>query len=77
MECTCLTPFNVLETSGHVEKFTDLMVCFSLIEVTGDASNTRNEQHCNLYQRNYRVLPAITFVQRSLFHSAISLVNPG
>lgn len=26
MECTNLTPENVLQTSGHVEKFTDLMV---------------------------------------------------
>jgi len=26
MECTCLTPEVVLKTSGHVEKFTDLMV---------------------------------------------------
>lgn len=26
MECTCLTPQNVLKTSGHVERFTDLMV---------------------------------------------------
>lgn len=27
MECTCLTPEVVLKTSGHVDKFTDLMVC--------------------------------------------------
>eukprot|EP00559_Dactyliosolen_fragilissimus_P006532 CAMPEP_0184861516 /NCGR_PEP_ID=MMETSP0580-20130426/6184_1 /TAXON_ID=1118495 /ORGANISM="Dactyliosolen fragilissimus" /LENGTH=726 /DNA_ID=CAMNT_0027359043 /DNA_START=110 /DNA_END=2290 /DNA_ORIENTATION=- len=26
MECTCLTPEPVLKTSGHVERFTDLMV---------------------------------------------------
>lgn len=26
MECTCLTPHNVLKTSGHVDRFTDLMV---------------------------------------------------
>jgi len=26
MECTCLTPESVLKTSGHVERFTDLMV---------------------------------------------------
>ena len=26
MECTCLTPEVVLKTSGHVDKFTDLMV---------------------------------------------------
>lgn len=26
MECTNLTPHNVLKTSGHVEKFSDLMV---------------------------------------------------
>ena len=33
MECTCLTPSSVLETSGHVERFTDFMV---KDEVTGD-----------------------------------------
>ena len=26
MECTCLTPEPVLKTSGHVDRFTDLMV---------------------------------------------------
>jgi glycyl-tRNA synthetase len=26
MECTNLTPYSVLKTSGHVEKFTDKMV---------------------------------------------------
>lgn len=26
MECTCLTPHPVLKTSGHVDRFTDLMV---------------------------------------------------
>lgn len=26
MECTCLTPEAVLKTSGHVDRFTDLMV---------------------------------------------------
>jgi glycyl-tRNA synthetase (class II) len=26
MECTCLTPEVVLKTSGHVDKFADLMV---------------------------------------------------
>lgn len=33
MECTCLTPSSVLETSGHVERFTDFMV---KDEITGD-----------------------------------------
>lgn len=33
MECTNLTPSSVLETSGHVERFTDFMV---KDEVTGD-----------------------------------------
>ena len=33
MECTNLTPSNVLETSGHVERFTDFMV---RDEVTGE-----------------------------------------
>ncbi|CAN0132444.1 unnamed protein product, partial [Scytosiphon promiscuus] len=34
MECTNLTPENVLQTSGHVDKFTDLMVKDS---VTGES----------------------------------------
>jgi glycyl-tRNA synthetase len=33
MECTNLTPSSVLETSGHVDRFTDFMV---KDEVTGD-----------------------------------------
>ncbi len=33
MECTSLTPSSVLETSGHVERFTDFMV---KDEITGD-----------------------------------------
>lgn len=44
MECTCLTPENVLKTSGHVEKFTDLMVkdpesgeCFRADKILEDA----------------------------------------
>jgi len=32
MECTCLTPEVVLKTSGHVDKFTDLMVSEGLRE---------------------------------------------
>ncbi len=60
MECTCLTPFNVLETSGHVEKFTDLMVS-SLGEVRDDASKPTIKQRSNLHHHKYRVLLAITF----------------
>ena len=26
VNCTCLTPYNVLKTSGHVDKFEDFMV---------------------------------------------------
>lgn len=44
MECTCLTPAVVLETSGHVERFTDLMVrdpetgeCFRADKLLEDA----------------------------------------
>jgi len=44
MECTCLTPHNVLKTSGHVERFTDLMVrdpetgeCFRADKLLEDA----------------------------------------
>ncbi len=46
-----MTPFNVLETSGHVEKFTDLMVSSSRAEVRNDASKTKhnNLRHVNYY----------------------------
>lgn len=44
MECTCLTPQVVLQTSGHVERFTDLMVkdtesgeCFRADKLLEDA----------------------------------------
>lgn len=44
MECTCLTPAAVLKTSGHVERFTDLMVkdtstgeCFRADKLLEDA----------------------------------------
>lgn len=44
MECTCLTPEVVLKTSGHVERFTDLMVkdpvsgeCFRADKLLEDA----------------------------------------
>ena len=44
MECTCLTPEIVLKTSGHVERFTDLMVkdpetgeCFRADKLLEDA----------------------------------------
>jgi len=44
MECTCLTPESVLKTSGHVDRFTDLMVkdpetfeCFRADKLLEDA----------------------------------------
>jgi glycyl-tRNA synthetase len=44
MECTCLTPEVVLKTSGHVDRFTDLMVkdtqigeCFRADKLLEDA----------------------------------------
>lgn len=44
MECTCLTPAAVLKTSGHVDRFTDLMVkdpetgeCFRADKLLEDA----------------------------------------
>jgi glycyl-tRNA synthetase len=44
MECTCLTPAIVLKTSGHVDRFTDLMVkdvstgdCFRADKLLEDA----------------------------------------
>ncbi|GFH46782.1 hypothetical protein CTEN210_03256 [Chaetoceros tenuissimus] len=47
MECTCLTPEPVLKTSGHVDRFTDLMVkdtetgeCFRADKLLEDAIDT-------------------------------------
>jgi len=47
MECTCLTPAPVLATSGHVERFTDLMVkdvesgeCFRADKLLEDTIDT-------------------------------------
>ena len=48
MECTCLTPEVVLKTSGHVERFTDLMVkdvetgeCFRADKLLEDAIDNK------------------------------------
>eukprot|EP00978_Attheya_sp_CCMP212_P012771 scaffold31936_cov43-Attheya_sp.AAC.1 len=52
MECTCLTPEVVLKTSGHVERFTDLMVkdvdtseCFRADKLLEDAIDVHLEKH--------------------------------
>jgi glycyl-tRNA synthetase len=52
MECTCLTPEVVLKTSGHVERFTDLMVkdvdtseCFRADKLLEDAIDVYLEKH--------------------------------
>eukprot|EP00605_Chrysophyceae_sp_TOSAG23-4_P000546 GSChrysophyteH1.ASY1.ANO1.615.1 assembled CDS len=42
MECTNLTPSNVLETSGHVERFTDFM---TKDEVTGECFRADKDEH--------------------------------
>lgn len=51
MECTCLTPEVVLKTSGHVDRFTDLMVkdtetgeCFRADKLLEDAIDAHLEQ---------------------------------
>ena len=52
MECTCLTPEVVLKTSGHVDRFTDLMVkdpvsgeCFRADKLLEDAIDELIENH--------------------------------
>mmetsp|Transcript_14510 Transcript_14510/g.31509 ORF Transcript_14510/g.31509 Transcript_14510/m.31509 type:complete len:684 (-) Transcript_14510:106-2157(-) len=52
MECTCLTPAVVLKTSGHVERFTDLMVkdpvggeCFRADKLLEDAIDELIEEN--------------------------------
>ena len=52
MECTCLTPEVVLKTSGHVDRFTDLMVkdvetgeCFRADKLLEDAIDTLIENN--------------------------------
>lgn len=52
MECTCLTPEVVLKTSGHVDRFTDLMVkdpitgeCFRADKLLEDAIDRLLETH--------------------------------
>lgn len=55
MECTCLTPEVVLKTSGHVDRFTDLMVkdpesgeCFRGDKVLEDAIEAVLEANPNM-----------------------------
>lgn len=55
MECTCLTPEIVLKTSGHVERFTDLMVkdistgeCFRADKLLEDAIDELLEKNPNM-----------------------------
>ena len=52
MECTCLTPEVVLKTSGHVDRFTDLMVkdpetgeCFRADKLLEDAIDHHLEKN--------------------------------
>jgi glycyl-tRNA synthetase len=54
MECTCLTPAVVLQTSGHVERFTDLMVkdpptgeCFRADKLLEEAIDNLLEKNPN------------------------------
>jgi glycyl-tRNA synthetase len=55
MECTCLTPEPVLKTSGHVDRFTDLMVkdtitgdCFRADKLLEDAIDSLIEKSPNM-----------------------------
>jgi glycyl-tRNA synthetase len=55
MECTCLTPAVVLATSGHVDRFTDLMVkdvktaeCFRADKLLEDAIDHYLQEHATL-----------------------------
>jgi glycyl-tRNA synthetase len=55
MECTCLTPEIVLKTSGHVDRFTDLMVkdtetgeCFRADKLLEDAIDDLLEKNPTL-----------------------------
>jgi glycyl-tRNA synthetase len=55
MECTCLTPAAVLKTSGHVDRFTDLMVkdvvtqeCFRADKLLEDAIDDFLEKNATL-----------------------------
>lgn len=55
MECTCLTPEVVLKTSGHVDRFTDLMVkdletgeCFRADKLLEDAIDDHLEKNPTL-----------------------------
>mmetsp|Transcript_27172 Transcript_27172/g.40132 ORF Transcript_27172/g.40132 Transcript_27172/m.40132 type:complete len:701 (-) Transcript_27172:84-2186(-) len=55
MECTCLTPEAVLKTSGHVDRFTDLMVkdpetgeCFRADKLLEDAIDNLLEKSPNM-----------------------------
>jgi len=69
VECTCLTPEAVLKTSGHVERFTDLMVkdpssgqCYRADKLLEDHIERllekpevlENKELCEEYQRIFR-----------------------
>ena len=56
MECTNLTPRVVLETSGHVEKFTDMMV---KDDVTGECKRADHLLEDAIDELMYFVAPKI------------------
>merc|ERR1712151_614002 len=68
MECTCLTPEAVLKTSGHVDRFTDLMVkdvetgeCFRAdLLLDGDEGKKMNEEQKEEHRRIQRQADAFT-----------------
>lgn len=79
MECTCLTPEAVLKTSGHVERFTDLMVkdvetgeCFradKLLEdvidllLDGEEGKKMSEEQQEEHRRIQRQADAFTSIE--------------
>ena len=89
MECTNLTPSSVLETSGHVDRFTDFMVkdektgeCFradKLLEDIIDAFLAANPTMPSEQQEQHRVIQVIlinnyTYIQ-CYDDSIVSLIS--
>jgi glycyl-tRNA synthetase len=71
MECTNLTPSSVLETSGHVERFTDFMVrdeitgeCFRADKLLEDSIDNFIASHPEITvqeKEEHRIIQVFTF----------------
>ncbi|CAN0504403.1 unnamed protein product [Laminaria digitata] len=72
MECTNLTPENVLQTSGHVEKFTDLMVKDTVTGESLRADKLLEDIIDTLLEKN-TAMPTVSRRQRHLEESCIDL----